>query len=223
MSARRVPTATTELRFKYMGDPKKVLIENKDIRFLELWKQMGLNKNSPQAAKDDFWEKININIALEKTKSLSHPEYRDNLEFYTDDWNLADAQRRRNEVNDTLLGYGTIYRPGINGLKTTQSPPPRQVPPPPPLSSRQAQDNYQPSKWGQYRYNQHPQQQQNQYSNLQQQHHPNQQQLLQMLPPGYEPMRHEFTNGQPPNMRLMSDFEQQRGWHQPAQVSYIRI
>jgi hypothetical protein len=114
-----------------MGDPNKVLIEENDIRFNRLWYDMGLDPQSKAEDKDVFWGQINQRIALEKAKSLNYPNYNSKLEFYTDNLNLAEAQRARKEEKDTLLGYNKIYRPGMNELKTTQSPPPqrRQRPP----------------------------------------------------------------------------------------------
>ena len=70
MSARRVPTPpTTELKFNYLNNPNKVLIENKDLQFLELGSEMRINTKTPKQQKDKFWNKINSRIENEMVKA----------------------------------------------------------------------------------------------------------------------------------------------------------
>jgi hypothetical protein len=115
MSARRVPTPpTTELKFNYLNNPNKVLIENKDLQFLELGSEMRININTPKQQKDKFWNKINSRIENEMVKARSQTNYQRPLTFYTNTKELAEAQRLRLEEKknrEKWLEYNSYVPP----------------------------------------------------------------------------------------------------------------
>jgi len=167
-----------------MGDPYKVLIENKDVRFLEIWKQMGLNENSPQEAKDEFWRMIDKSLDYQLLVGWQKTNFDKRFKFYTDVKQLAEAQRLRREYKDPAykwLGYVSVKNPKDNiepgeGLHQKQPPPQQQRPPsavrlPPPQQQHWGQ---QPPvhPWGNYQRQQQEQHQQFQYVWHQQQPQP---------------------------------------------------